>query len=234
MIIKFSKSVTLSRILPFLLLMPVLLLGACENEVPNRTSTVVLNPSSPPCWYQICPGTTTKDEAMSILSTIPEIKQNSILDRYHENAQSFVSWLFIPEVAEGEARFYYWGNTISHFNFYTQSTLSFAEAIDIFGEPTYVLPFSGCADSRWLYIALIYPDDGVYLVYFQSPWRRGEAAELNPQQAVRGLLFYDPARFEYLITHVEGANWNFYSYDDILSILQPWEGFGEMWVFETC
>lgn len=215
--------------------MLVFTLAVCRQP-PSRDegeSTVLLNPSAPPCWYDICPGETTKDEAMSILLSIPEVEQD-ITDRYHENARSFVGWRFMDEVAEVGGRFYYRDQTISHFYFFTENKLTFGEAIEAFGEPTYVLPFSHCIGRGWLYIALIYPNDGLYLISFQSPWRRSVATELVPEQSVSSVILYNPAQFEELITHIEGANWASYSYDDILQIMQPWEGFGRIWVFDGC
>jgi hypothetical protein len=221
---------------PTLLLLALLLLfflAACRRSpYPPREgeSTVLLNPSAPPCWYDICPGETTKNEAMSILTAIPEVSPD-IVDQYHENARSFVDWRFAYGIAEWSGRFYYMDQTISHFSFNTQTTLNFGQAVESFGEPTYVLPFSTC---KWLYVALIYPDDGLYLKYFDPRWVPGRRFELLPEEPVDEVILFHPAQFEELITRIEGTNWLSYGYDDILKIMQPWEGFGEIRDFERC
>lgn len=226
----------LPKTAPLLLLLLPFFPVACRQPPPYPPrvgeSTVLMNPSAPPCWYDICPDETTKAGAMLILAGIPEVDRDSIVDQYHENARSFVAWHFRPGVAEGAGRFYYWDQRISHFYFYTENILNFGEAIEVFGEPTFVLPFSTC---RWLYIALIYPDDGLYLVYFDSrSWQPGSRVELTPGQSVGNVIFYNPAEFEELITRIEGANWVSYSYDDILQIMQSWQGFGEIEVYDPC
>jgi hypothetical protein len=113
--------------------------------------------------------------------------------------------------------------------------LSFGEAIKAFGEPTYVLPFSTC---EWLHIALFYPDDGLYLKYFdprwRSPLRSGSPTELTPEQSVDEVIFYDPALFADMIKRPLGVSSLRYEHDEILRIMQPWEGFGEIQDFSTC
>jgi hypothetical protein len=228
-----SAGCNLPRPTLFLLLLLFFLAACRQSPYPPREgeSTVLMNPSAPPCWHQICPGQTTKDEAMSILFRIPEVEQDSIVDQHHENAFSFVAWLFMPGVAEVGGRFYHRNQTISDISFITRDILTFGEAIEAFGEPTSVLPFSTC---KWLHIALFYPDDGLYLEYFDPRWIPGSRFELMPEKSVNEVIFYDPALFADMIKRPLGVTSRSYEHDDILRMMQPWEGFGEIRDFERC
>jgi hypothetical protein len=229
---RFQVSALVWTLLLFIL---VVTLSGCEREEPP--SMVLLNSSSPPCWFNICPGTTRKQEAMTLLATVPYVDLSTIVDKSVNQGASYIHWNFTSDVQD-LGRIFYTGTTVTYISITPrpEDSLTFDEIITTYGEPEQLWAFSDCADSRWLYVALIYREKGVYVAYFDDDWERGEPAELTPGHLVDEVIYYDPILFEDLMMSFEGANWLEYGYtfEDILKYLQTWQGFKEINVIKQC
>ena len=223
--------------LTFLLLFCILmstLIGCSQHDAP---SMVLLNKSSLPCWFDICPGSTQKVDAMRKLATIPYVDDTSISDRSINTPGNYLHWMFISEVSD-MGRLFFDDQLVSYINIYPRpvNSLSFNDIIEKYGTPKHVWAYSDCADSRWLYLALIYPDNGLYVVSFDADWRREESVSNIEARTVSEVIYYDPALIEDLLMNIEGVNWLGYgfTYNDIASRLQLWENYSENDILRMC
>jgi hypothetical protein len=207
----------------------------CSRSEP--LSMVLLNDSTPPCWFGICPGSTPVSEALTILSSSPHVEPESVVDKPADNKNGYISFRFRPKT-EDFGRLYYTNSTITEIevNPRPRNSLTFEQIVEVYGEPDWVWAYSDCADSRWLYVSLIFQEQGLYIKYFDDDWRQNESAELSPSQRVDEVLYYDPEMLEDLLMNFEGANWlgYGYTYEDILRRLQPWEGYSPISIVREC
>lgn len=211
-----------------------LLQVCCERTEPP--SMVLSNGSSPPCWFDICPGN-AKAAAAESLGKIPHIDSSTITDHPTGRERGYISWTFAQTVAD-YGRLYYVDDQLAQIQVFPRprGSLSLGEITAQYGEPGYLWAYSDCADSRWLYVSLIYSDLGLYVVYFDDRWETDEPSEITPDLGVNKVVYYNPESLEDLMVRFEGANWigADYTFDEILSLLQPWQGFGEIPVFMQC
>jgi hypothetical protein len=215
-----------------LLLLSVVLstmqLGCTQSEPP---SMVLLNDSALPCWFDICPAITDKTGAMSSLARIPFVDASTIVAKSENTPGSYIHWRFKPEVMDF-GRIYYHDDQVSYISIYPrlEDHLTVHDVVAKYGTPEFVWAYSDWADARWLYLALVYRDKGLYVVSFDSDWQSAEVAKISSETPVTEVIFFDPTSFEDLMTEFEGTNWRGagYSFADIMLRLQPWQGYGEI------
>lgn len=214
----------------------VTLLGCTRNDPP---SLILANESLPPCWFGICPGMTGKSEALVQLQSMPFVESNSVIDMAFNDGSrgSYISWQFAPEVKDF-GRLYYEGTQVTWIEITPQpkASLSLGDLVTTFGEPEQIWAFSDCAESRWLYLAFIYREQGMYAVSFDDDWEKDESAMLTPDHPITNVIFYAPSEFRKLMMDSHDAIWPAYGYDyeDILKGVQPWQGYEEIDILRQC
>jgi hypothetical protein len=170
---------------------------------------------------------------------MPYIETNSIVDKSYDDGSrgSYISWQFVAEVKDF-GRLYYEGTKVTEIEITPrpEASLSLDDLVTIFGEPEQIWAFSDCAESRWLYLAFIYREQGIYAVSFDDNWEDDESTRLTPDHPITNVIFYAPPEFGELMMSSHDAIWPAYGYDydDILKRMQPWQGYEEIEVVKEC
>jgi hypothetical protein len=211
-----------------------LLFGCNQKDSP---SMVLLNNSTLPCWFDICPGITKKTDALQLLAMSPFVEEATISERSIDTPGNYADWTFEPEISDF-GRVFFNDLSVSYIGIFPRpvSSLSFDSVVQKYGSPKYVWAYSDCADSRWLHLALIYPEQGLYVVSFDSDWKSEESASDLDDRSVSEVIFFDPAMLEDLLMNFQGVNWLGYGYtfDDLVNRLQPWESYSEANIVKNC
>ncbi len=226
-------------LLLFTILATSIMLSAC-NPQPDM-SWFISSPCEAPCWFNVVPGETSKEEIVPILQTIPGIDPDSIGNR------GFPVEIFDDEIFD-DYYFFDWHNHIEgeiwlldnrvSFIILTPKTkgyvpkyslgLTVGDIIEKYGEPDYVLrvrqlgpgplPIS---DAMHPFVALIYTEQGIAMEYdaYYLPERVRNL--VTGDIKIFKLKYFFPGDFDRLLD-IGG-----FSYFDTRIKLQPWHGYGE-------
>ncbi|MGA7194237.1 MAG: hypothetical protein WBW94_11445 [Anaerolineales bacterium] len=207
----------------FIFILVGLIITGCAASQQN--STFFDNPvCTPPCWENIRPGITTKDEALTILSRIISIKQ-SVVDMN----QAGVGY-------DDEIRFsVYKGknehmdvsldilndrtSSLSFDNFQGDLGIQLNHAVELFGEPTKIfLTHGGFVDQ----VTLINYQNGIAFGYGFTGNQRVDSAMIEPGTEISEVLFFDPNQYENVIDSQVMLGVGRFNLDN----LHPWAGYG--------
>lgn len=112
-----------------------------------------------PCWQDITPGVTTREDALSVLENMPEVK---II--YNKN--DGLTWYFGKDTEGGNIKFSETGIVSNIWLSSTISDLQLENIVEVYGFPKNVQPFD-CRDGM-CDTGLIYPDLGIMLCVYVS------------------------------------------------------------------
>jgi hypothetical protein len=194
-------------------------ISGCEPSY--KSADIFVNPvCEPPCWENITPGITTKEDALSILSkkeTIDKPINNTNLNlpgydgeinfTLHKDKSQLGFMLFLND-------------KISAINFHYKMELTLQEAIKLFGTPQFIL---GIHSGEINAITLLDPQKGVAFSYFL----KDSASEIKPQDKISDVTFFDPNTYQLLLNN--GVfSWDQMTADEAVRNMRPWEGFGSI------
>jgi hypothetical protein len=223
------------RILLSLIIFAISIMLFTCNPQPDM-SWFTLSPCEAPCWFNVVPGETLKEEIVPILQAIPGIDPDSIGNRgFPIEIFDDVYFFDLHKSLEGEI--WLLDNRVSEIlltpkkNGYTKKYslgLTLGEIIDKYGEPDYVLlvrqlgpgllPIS---DAMHPIMVLINAERGIVTVYdayyFPEKVRNLITADIK----ISYLKYFFPDDFDRLLE--AGA----FSFFDTRIKLQPWHGYGE-------
>jgi len=201
----------------------------------SKSTVLEATADTPPCWYQICPGQSTREEALAALKAIPVVDADSVADLQGDQGSGNIFWWFKVQRSETSlnpvrvdysGRCYYKDEIITHIEIYPGG-LTMREVVDKFGEPELVAAVSGWADTRWLEIALLYPSRGIAFTYFDGYWQPSRyRAQVKPGYQVGDAIFFAPEMYDDLLLAQEVMRG--VPYQDVVEAQQPWAGFGEI------
>lgn len=167
----------------------------------------------PPCWQNITPGLTTRDEVLSILENMPEVKITY-------STKDELGWDFDTSTEGGIIRFSESGLVVFVWLTSTNEDLQLEKVVAVYGFPEIAQPFdcrNGMCDT-----ALIYPDQGMLLLVFVDNEKEANVVpqiEILPETIVYRVYFTEPS--------IENTQ-NFLRSENTLLILDmEWKGFGE-------
>ncbi len=205
-----------------ILLILILSLTACTG----KPSAVLQDTTcKAPCWHNIEVGKTKIDQAINLLSQVPEVDPRSIkrgknyqtLDervtaRFQNSKESWLEIIFLEEKA------------IAMYFIYEEA-ISLSDAITKFGEPKFVFTYALKGDPTvYLTAQFLYPDQGVCLFHhnrgliLQIP----ETYRITSATNITEIYYVDPAITNGQIDYgcFTGINEN-----DLNSRKQDWKGF---------
>lgn len=162
---------------------------------------LVESPCAPPCWQNIIPGKTSKQEVMELIPQIPDIDQHKSkwIGPWNIYTDIF-RILFQDKRSKGDIRFL--DDTVVSIFLYDDLNIDVDQVIDLYGQPESVIiekEYSG--DIIHLSISLIYPDEGIFLNFTDGDLN---TAHIQPDKKIEWVVFVDPLRFETTLT--EGAS----------------------------
>jgi hypothetical protein len=220
----------ISLIFSLWVLMP--LAGCGPNPVP-----ILSNPTcQPPCWKNIRPGETTKEEAVSLLKELPEVDSTTI-------ALNGKPWNIFEDIiyfgfkdSEVHGRVYISNDKAVFIEISRVGDLeldtTFGEAVNMLGEPEYIIniPISGglpLAPKTNFIIIAIQPERGFGFDYDTRYLPGYQKAELLPENKLRGITFFDPAFFDQLLEAGFFSPGHLHS-NETRKYMIPWEGYGAL------
>jgi len=206
-------------------------LGACRpTPVP-----ILSNPTcEPPCWKNIQPGETTKDEAFFLLKKLPEVDQTTITLR-GEPWNIFEDIIYFDfKNSEVQGRVHISNGKASYIEIYGDSNrdidVTFGEAVNELGEPEYIInvPLSGglpLAPSTSYIVTALQPDRGFEFDYDTRYLPKAQKAELKPENKLRVIGFFDPDFFDQLL-EAGFFSLGYLNASETRKYMIPWDGYG--------
>lgn len=186
----------------------------------------------PPCWQNIYPGVTTKEEALVILRGLPNIDQQRI------STKGF-SWLifedtifFHPVSKSWDGSAYTLDHKVTILDFHGNLHTNFGEAIKENGEPKYVLNIPvhhgppGFPTLSYIITALD-PHKGVAYTYDTADLPMSKRGELRPDTPISLISYFDPESYDELM-EAEIFSMGVLLKENPQKYLRPWTGFGSI------
>lgn len=141
----------------------------------------------PPCWQNITPGLTTRDEAVSILENMPNVEITY-------DKEDGLTWYFGTKKVEGGNIVTPTGGIVSSIWLGSiNNDLQFKKVVEFYAFPEYVQPYD-CRDGMCS-TALIYPDLGMLLGVFvinENDNFTAPQIEILPETIVDRVYFTEP------------------------------------------
>lgn len=193
----------------------------------TRTTTIVLDDTcAPPCWHNIVPGQSTREEALELLPTIPGVNPRTIITISDFQANNTIVWDSTTFMRDLGGRITLVDEKVSVLEFVPgKGALTLAKAIEKFGEPEKVLGGVDRAVRPGLVIYILYPTKGIALLIHQRPYYDDYWAEIKPSNSINVVWFFDPSLFDEIIRHGPITR---LSQRVIKQGIKPWAGYGEI------
>jgi hypothetical protein len=181
-----------------------------------------------PCWNNITPGRSSKQEVLAMMPTIPEVDSDSI-KHYESNSEDYIQWNFKPRTGDHYGVINFTNNIVSSIEIYpNKNSLQVQDAIQRLGLPEKVLALYQLTEVTWLKTYLISPTNG-YVLGMVNPKNQDM---IQPDDTVTGVFYLDPESFDSaLITNFHiGIHCQ-----EMLKGMKPWSGYGKVtYVKENC
>jgi len=86
---------------------------------------------APPCWNLVTPGISTEQDVLSRLSSLSEVRRDTILDNVVDSQRSNIFWEFTRAVPDSVGRIHFNGDRVSRISIRTIGSLAFGEAVEM-------------------------------------------------------------------------------------------------------
>lgn len=187
-----------------------------------------------PCWKNIQLGETTKDEAISILKTLPEVDQTTTtLNGKRWNIFEEIIYFGLKD-SEVVGRIYFSNGKASFIEIFHDSngelSITFEDAISQLGEPQYIIniPISGglpLAPNTSHIIIAVQPEQGFGYNFDTRNQPASQKGELRAENKLRAITFFDPEFFDQLLEAGFFSLGNFNA-SATRKYMVPWDGYG--------
>jgi hypothetical protein len=133
----------------------------------TRLPSIVLTDEqcTPPCWNGIVPGTTSRQEAYSILEATRGVNFGTIFDETRTEHVAQFSWFFTAPIPDSTGRLFFMGEKVAAILIGTYGAVDLTEVLDMLGTPA--AQWTHCAAARgedWPQTVLLWPDEGYAVV----------------------------------------------------------------------
>jgi hypothetical protein len=210
------------KIFSLVLLIGLVLVGW---KIFQASSNSFENPvCQPPCWENIHPGITTKEEAFRILSELD-------IDQEPTDFEADSSISFSTKAIDGDVLFI--DDKVSLIILSPKNNVSLQNVIEMFGEPQSVLVYWG---GEYIGVTFFKPLEGVvfsYTSWEQSrllPWSHGPNwmySEIRPEAEISLITYFDPEQPDSVLDY-SVLSFHEFSRDETLQRLYPWSGYGSI------
>jgi len=219
----------------FLLVLPLLLLSACQS---TQQPSAILTDSTcePPCWNTITPGKTTKEEAIKIINT-----SGFIRDKIDEESQGhqfgleFFAWNFnhngsgVIFLQQGKVFLIEFGSKPkeSMFDRVEEINVTLSQAIEKYGEPEVVFSAFNPDIPAWGWITFLYPEQGLDFYYSSHIERTKYQNVLRPETPISSINYYLPENSTEIFDKffIGKSEW---TEEEVNASIYPWKGYGSI------
>ena len=185
-------------------------LTGCKASSPD-TNLIGNNNCNPPCWNEITPGQTNKDQATMAMHQI----------NYEKGGELSVSDYGISWQERTFGRVYaieFEGNLVKLIRFPTERT-SLEQILSLFGEPDYLITEPGKGKGGGNFILIYYPNKGLaFTIDLKSQ------KTVTADGSVVGSWFLPPTDIRNAIGIIHGEEW----IDEFMARIHNWNGYGEV------
>jgi hypothetical protein len=214
-----------------------LVLSSCSpiaTEMPSDASILTDSGCNLPCWYGINIGSTTKDELLKILANTSFVNRDSITitksinklfdERVHFTMGRGPKSLKVDSRDTVIQNYLYSGDIAIRNNKVVQIILAgelgitFQRLVDIFGEPSYLIPFPTTGGHIW--VESINPSQGLDFGFRAEDHN----SELTPDTPISQIMLFDTKLYDEMKQH----KLFFYSLYTTSIEKYGWKGFGRL------
>jgi hypothetical protein len=194
-----------------------LLLVSCKPKPPGIFENLTCEP---PCWEDISPGVTTKNDALVILSKIRAIDQPINHTQPVPGFDEEIDFTLYKDINKmGFIDILNDRVTMIGFG-YNRMGITLQEAIKLFGMPQSIL----IVHTGEIYSAtFVDPQKGIEFGYYF----RYNATEIMPGDEISDIAFFDPKQYQLFL------DTGYFSYhqmngDETIKRMRPWKGYGSI------
>lgn len=155
------------------------------------------------CWRDICPGTTTREEAIRLLTSYDDIAITNQDAGHPVSPSAQWTWAIGDEaknqrLLDAGFRNAVTDNTVSFLTINVSDLLTLAEVVNHFGEPSQVFAFQGGSHKCWLVLYLRYPEKGILVEHAQPECRSENTLTLKSDLLVGSITLFAANRIDEL------------------------------------
>lgn len=219
----------ISHLMYSTLILLAILQSACNpDDYPSSEISILDNSvCSPPCWENIVPGKTSRDELLAALANIDNLDQSSIVQQDYPNKKSFNHVihgnLYLEPDALTRVSACLSDETVVVLSFWGDLNLTLGEAIEGFGNPEGVLIYR----RGFTVISFLYPSKGFVLRFDTTGeyWKSFDS--IVPEMEIKTIDYFQPAYYHEILD----LGWfseGMWDYQESMSRMKPWRGYGEI------
>ena len=178
-----------------------------------------------PCWQSIRPGSSSSQEAIQFLSESPFVDSPpTIVPQNIVGAYSYTGLKFKTGYFEDGGWIAFYNDKVVYIEFDINNHIKISDLIAYYGKPKFSSIISGEADTRWLQVSWIYPDQGVILIHYEPSWKsNGGQVNVTPDLPVYEVYYFNPDSFDSL---ADSRIFQMVNKEIVLKSIQPWVNFG--------
>ena len=218
----------------FLICLALILLAmstsACnpESDTMNKTSILDNPVCSPPCWHNIIPGRTSRDELFAALASIDNLDQSSIVQQDYPNNKDFNYFihgnLYLDADSSTLVSAYTLDEIVIELDFFGNLNLTLEEAIEGFGEPEGVLIYH--SSHGYMVINFLIPSKGI-VFSFNDIGEIWKPTSIIPKLEIRSINYFSPNYYEKILEMgwFSEGKWD---YQESVERIKPWKGYGNI------
>lgn len=207
--------------------MSILIISSCNNKTTLLISPIIHDPScSPPCWQNIVPQKTTRDEVDQLLKAISWVDVDTVKVMSGVSPNDSFTWKGKSNAGDYSGRVYVDGNFVSIITFSPrEGLLTINEIINELGEPQNVLAVCSRGEKSIMSVFFLYPKYGYgFLDYYPSDYCSEKAIQIKPDEYVKQVWYCDMAHYFDYLTAGQISNLDI---SIIENGIQIWAGFEE-------
>jgi hypothetical protein len=211
--------------LAFILL--VISVSACKPETyPSSETSILDNPiCSPPCWQNIIPGETNRNDLLTALAGIDNFDQSSLVQRDYPNKKDYnqvvYGKLYLEPNAVTFVSAYLSDETVVELNFTGLWNLTLEEVIEEFGEPEGVFIYHS---NDFNVVSFLIPSKGVA---FRFDIPRGPVDSIVPEMEIKDIDYFSP-NYYYELLEMGWFSEGKWDYQESIARIKPWKGYGDI------
>lgn len=205
-----------------------------ENSNESRSSIIEKDECSPPCWKNITPGKTTRQEVVQILNDISWIDKDSIKSNISGNYGGFlagwdldcIQWLGKLDSGDYSGRVCFYNDTVAFIEIsLNEGVIDFSDLIKKLGIPESVLIIkTEGAERDTLSIHVLYTSKGYAFLDYYTTLNLKNPIQIAPDDDVQVVWYFVP---EYHFELLKFGHIGNFSSHIIEKGLQDWKGYGE-------
>jgi hypothetical protein len=212
-----------SKILIILIVLVLITLNGCKSSLSN---VIEDNSCLPPCWKGIVPGETNRQEALSIITKLPDVNQSNIKTGSIITNNDSISWNFPPRTGDKYGYIFIDNDLVFGLGFVPdKNALPLDAAIKYLGDPESIIAIYNQAEVPYLVVYFMWQSKGIVLASHVESFHYGDLFDVNPKTQISSFWYFQPELFEKMMTSFYVANLD----STILSLnTHPWTGYEDI------